>query len=226
MSPENDKNKPVVETSRLEDNPAIKASTTSKKDLSSASSQEALDNTWAELAQDWQSQPYEKVDVQALLTQTKKRTYWAKFLLGLNILATISIIIVVIVMWLSNSQDKTTMTYLIFAAVGSIVFVYYEIKIRLNAWQQISTSPDLAVKYAIKGIESSINYIRLTKFSCWFLVPAGSWYVIEMAKQNDKSIWLGLIIMNVSVGVMWGITHLFHLKRKTELAKLKTSMDE
>ena len=226
MSPENDKNKPVVETSRLEDNPAINASTTSKKELSSASSQEALDNTWAELAQDWQSQPYEKVNVQALLTQTKKRTYWAKFLLGLNILATISIIIVVIVMWLSNSQDKTTMTYLIFAAVGSIVFVYYEIKIRLNAWQQISTSPDLAVKYAIKGIESSINYIRLTKFSCWFLVPAGSWYVIEMAKQNDKSIWLGLIIMNVSVGVRWGITHLFHLKRKTELAKLKTSMDE
>lgn len=226
MSPENDKNKPVLETSRLEDNPAINASTTSKKEQSSASSQEALDNTWAELAQDWQSQPYEKVDVQALLTQTKKRTYWAKFLLGLNILATISIIIVVIVMWLRNSQDKTTMTYLIFAAVGSIVFVYYEIKIRLNAWQQISTSPDLAVKYAIKGIESSINYIRLTKFSCWFFVPAGNWYVIEMAQQSDKPLWLGLIMMNSAMALIWGMTHFFHLKRKTELAKLKTSVDE
>jgi hypothetical protein len=60
MRPENEKNKPVIE-----------ASTTSKKDQPSESSQEALDNTWAELTQDWQSQPYEKVDVQALLSQTK-----------------------------------------------------------------------------------------------------------------------------------------------------------
>ena len=212
MRSENEKNKSVIETS-----------ITSKKDQPSENSQEALDNTWAELTQDWQSQPYEKVDVQALLSQTKKRTFWAKFLLALNILATVCFIVVVIVMWLSNSQDKTTMTYLIFAAVGSVIFVYYEIKIRLIAWQQVSASPDMAVKNAIKGIESSINYIRLTKFSCWFLVPAGSWYVIEMAKQNDKSIWLGLIIMNVSVGVMWGITHLFHRKRKAELAKLKNT---
>jgi hypothetical protein len=212
MRSENEKNKPVIETS-----------ITSKKDQPSENSQEALDNTWAELTQDWQSQPYEKVDVQALLSQTKKRTFWAKFLLALNILATVCFIVVVIVMWLSNSQDKTTMTYLIFAAVGSVIFVYYEIKIRLIAWQQVSASPDMAVKNAIKGIESSINYIRLTKFSCWFLVPAGSWYVIEMAKQNDKSMWLGLIIMNVSVGVMWGITHLFHRKRKAELAKLKNT---
>ena len=212
MRSENEKNKPVIETS-----------ITSKKDQPSENSQEALDHTWAELTQDWQSQPYEKVDVQALLSQTKKRTFWAKFLLALNILATVCFIVVVIVMWLSNSQDKTTMTYLIFAAVGSVIFVYYEIKIRLIAWQQVSASPDMAVKNAIKGIESSINYIRLTKFSCWFLVPAGSWYVIEMAKQNDKSMWLGLIIMNVSVGVMWGITHLFHRKRKAELAKLKNT---
>lgn len=212
MRSENEKNKPVIETS-----------TTSKKAQSSESSQEALDNTWVELTQDWQSQPYEKVDVQALLSQTQKRTFWAKFLLALNILATVCFIVVVIVMWLSNSQDKTTMTYLIFAAVGSVIFVYYEIKIRLIAWQQVSASPDMAVKNAIKGIESSINYIRLTKFSCWFLVPAGSWYVIEMAKQNDKSMWLGLIIMNVSVGVMWGVTHLFHRKRKAELAKLKNT---
>ena len=212
MRSENEKNKSVIETS-----------ITSKKDQPSENSQEALDNTWAELTQDWQSQPYEKVDVQALLSQTKKRTFWAKFLLALNILATVCFIVVVIVMWLSNSQDKTTMTYLIFAAVGSVIFVYYEIKIRLIAWQQVSASPDMAVKNAIKGIESSINYIRLTKFSCWFLVPAGSWYVIEMAKQNDKSMWLGLIIMNVSVGVMWGITHLFHRKRKAELAKLKNT---
>lgn len=212
MRSENEKNKPVIETS-----------ITSKKDQPSENSQEALDHTWAELTQDWQSQPYEKVDVQALLSQTKKRTFWAKFLLALNILATVCFIVVVIVMWLSNSQDKTTMTYLIFAAVGSVIFVYYEIKIRLITWQQVSASPDMAVKNAIKGIESSINYIRLTKFSCWFLVPAGSWYVIEMAKQNDKSIWLGLIIMNVSVGVMWGITHLFHRKRKAELAKLKNT---
>jgi hypothetical protein len=135
-------------------------------------------------------------------------------------------IVVVIVLWMNNSQDKATISYLTFATIGSVVFVYYEIKIRLKAWKQISASPDLAIKNAIKGIESSINYIRLTKFSCWFLIPAGSWYVIEMAKQNDKSIWFGLIIMNVSVGVMWGITHLFHRKRKMELDKLTSSLSE
>ena len=36
-----------------------------------------LDEQWLSLSQDWQSQPYEKTDIQALLKQTKKRTLLA-----------------------------------------------------------------------------------------------------------------------------------------------------
>lgn len=222
-----------TDQSNLSNNSKVIEKNTTKEKLAdieqvkqTVQSSEVFDDTWAELSQDWQSQPYEKVDIKALLAQTRKRTFWAKFLLSLNILATISFIVVVIILWISDSQDTATMTYLIFGAVGSIIFVYYEINIRLNAWQQISVSPELAVKNAIKGVESSIQYIRLTKFSCWFLIPAGSWYVIEMAKQADKPIWLGLILMNGAVAVMWGITHCFHRKRNAELAQLKLSLNE
>ena len=226
MSKEGDKIKLAGENENPINSQTTSALLNTEQETQADSSAELSDDTWAELRQDWQSQPYQKVDVQALLTQTRNRTFWAKFLLAINILATMAFIVVVIVLWMNNSQDKATISYLTFATIGSVVFVYYEIKIRLKAWKQISASPDLAIKNAIKGIESSINYIRLTKFSCWFLIPAGSWYVIEMAKQNDKSIWFGLIIMNVSVGVMWGITHLFHRKRKMELDKLTSSLSE
>lgn len=193
----------------------------SLKSETRAESSQIADETWEKLSQDWQSQPYQSVNAHTLLAQTRKRTLWAKFLLAMNVVATISFIILVVVMWLGDSEDKTTLTYLIFAAVGSVIFVYYEIKIRLAAWQHVSASPNLAIVDAIKGIESSINYIRLTKFSCWFLVPSGSWYVFEMAKQGNSSVWLGLSIFNVSIAAMWGISDFFHRKRQTELTQLK-----
>lgn len=180
-----------------------------------------LDEQWEALSQDWQAQPFEKVDAKALLKQTKKRTFWAKGLLILNIVATLAFIIAVCVMLYSGSEDKTTLAYLIFGAAGSIIFVYYEIKIRLAVWKQVAASPEKAIENAIKGIESSISYIRLTKFSSFILVPACNWYVYEMAIQHGKAVLGGIITVNVTMAIMLAITHWFHVKRLKELKQLK-----
>lgn len=224
MSEEKESSKLTLKSEQAQNKSASTQAATIRKEDGCASrpdTTDTLDDSWAELSQDWQSQPYQKVDVQALLVQTKKRTFWAKFLLSLNVLATIAFIVAVGVMWMNDSKDTATMIYLVFGSVGSIVFVYFEIKIRLTAWRQVAASPEHAIDNAIKGIESSISYIRLTKFSCYFLVPVGCWYLVEMAQQDGKSIWGGLLIMNSIIAVMWIITHYFHCKRNAELKQLK-----
>ncbi|KGJ94930.1 hypothetical protein [Colwellia psychrerythraea] len=178
-----------------------------------------LDDNWLALSQDWQSQPYEKADVQALLKLTKKRTLLAKSLLAIDILATVGLIIALIVGLYLGDWGIATIAYLAFASLGSIIFVYYEIKIRLRIWQQCCDSPDKAVANAIAGVESSIKYIKLIKLSCWLLLPAANWYIYVMLKESEKSPWPPFIVMNSFVIVMWVITHWFHKKRHKELAK-------
>lgn len=179
----------------------------------------ALDDNWLALSRDWQSQPYEKTDIQALLKQTQKRTLLAKSLLAIDIIATVAIIIALLVGLYKGDWSTATIAYLTFGSLGSIVFVYYEIKIRLRIWQHSCDSPDNAVANAISGVESSIKYIKLIKLSCWFLLPAANWYIYVMIKESEKSPWPPFIVMNSFVIVMWLITHWFHKKRSGELAQ-------
>lgn len=180
-----------------------------------------FDQQWQALSQDWQSQPFDKVDIKALLKQTQKRTFWAKFLLALDIIATLAFIITVVVMWFNDSQDQATMAYLGFGAVISVVFVYYEVKYRLATWQQGAASPELAIENAINGIKSSISYIRLIKLFCFILLPAANWYVITITQQMDKPIWPSMLFINSFIVLIWGGADLFHRKRKLELANLR-----
>jgi hypothetical protein len=182
-----------------------------------------LDDDWLLLTQDWQNQPYEKTDIQALLKQTSKRTLLAKLLLLLDITATLGLFIALFVALYQGDWGTATVAYLAFGSIGSLVFVYYEIKIRLRSWQHCCDSPDKAVANAISGIESSIRYIQLTKLSCYCLLPAINWYLYAMIEKSEKSPWPAFIAANGIILVMWAITHWFYLQRNRELTQLRTA---
>ena len=186
----------------------------------SSSDEQSLDENWLLLSQDWQTQPYERTDVEALLKQTKKRTLLAKSLLALDIAATLALIVALLIGLYQGDWGTATIAYLTFGCIGSLVFVYYEIKIRLRIWQHCCDSPDKALANAISGIESSIRYIKLIKLSCYFLLPAANWYVYAMQEVADKFTWLPFFAMNGFIIVMWALTHWFHLKRNKELSQL------
>ena len=195
------------------------------EDADSASSSQAeltnvLDEQWLSLSQDWQSQPYEKTDIQALLKQTKKRTLLAKSLLVVDVIATLGLIIALLVGLYQGDWGTATIIYLAFGAITSVVFVYYEIKIRLRIWQHSCDSPDKAIVNAIAGVESSIKYIKLIKFSCWLLLPAVNWYIYAMIGETEKSPWPPFFVINMVIVSLWLISHWFHQKRTKELIQL------
>ena len=195
------------------------------EDADSASSSQAeltnvLDEQWLSLSQDWQSQPYEKTDIQALLKQTKKRTLLAKSLLVVDVIATLGLIIALLVGLYQGDWGTATIIYLAFGAITSVVFVYYEIKIRLRIWQHSCDSPDKAIVNAIAGVESSIKYIKLIKLSCWLLLPAVNWYIYVMIGETEKSTWLPFFVINMVIVSLWLISHWFHQKRTKELIQL------
>lgn len=176
-----------------------------------------LDENWLLLSQDWQAQPFEKTDIQALLKQTKKRTLLAKSLLALDVIATMGIFIALLVGLYQGDWGTATISYLLFGFITSVIFVFYEIKIRLRIWQHSCDSPDKAVENAIAGVESSIKYTKLIKLSCWILMPVANWYVYVMIQESEKSPWPPFLVMNSFIIIMWLITHWFYLKRDKEL---------
>jgi hypothetical protein len=219
-SPQNDKNQSFMQVEQAQNKSLDSDSLPKKDDQQTEAEINFVDEQWAELSQDWQSQPFTKVDVNALLKQTKKRTYLAKSLLGLDILATLGLVIAFIVGIYQGDWKTATLAYLAFGSILSIVFVYYEIKIRLKIWQQSCDSPDEAIDNAIAGCQSSIKYIQLIKLSCWLLLPAVNAYIYAMLTESEKSPWPPFIMINSFVLIMWGITHYFHKKRNVELKQL------
>lgn len=179
-----------------------------------------LDEQWLSLSQDWQSQPYEKTDIQTLLKQTKKRTLLAKSLLLIDAIATLGLIIALLVGLYQGDWGTATIAYLAFGAITSVVFVYYEIKIRLRIWKHSCDSPDKAVANAIAGVESSIKYIKLIKLSCWLLLPAVNWYIYAMIGETEQSPWQPFFVINMVIVSLWMVSHWFHKKRTKELSQL------
>jgi hypothetical protein len=179
-----------------------------------------LDEQWLTLSRDWQSQPYEKTDIQALLKQTKKRTLLAKSLLAIDAIATVGLITTLLVGLYQGDWGTATIAYLAFGAITSVVFVYYEIKIRLRIWQHSCDSPDKAVLNAIEGAESSIKYIKLIKLSCWLILPAANWYIYAMISGSEKSPWPPFFVINIVIVSLWLVSHWFHKKRTKELSQL------
>ena len=211
----------VVKPKKIDVLSLSKSDTLSDPDKKNPSHEESpLDENWLRLSQDWQDQPFEKTDIKKLLKQTKKRTLQAKFLLSLNVLATIAIVIMLIVAVYQGDWGTASIIYLSFGSVASIIFVYYEIKIRLHFWQQSCDSPDKAVTNAIEGIQSSIKYIKLTKLSFWLCLPLVNWYLYATIEESEKSPWPPFFVINAFMLIMWLITHWFEKKRVKELSEL------
>jgi len=179
-----------------------------------------LDEQWAAITQDWQTQPVQETDVVALLKQTKRRMLWAKFLLGLNALAVI-VIWFYFIMGLIHDEFGTPLnTYLGLTGLIMVILVYYEIKIRLKTWRQCCDSPDKAIDNALVACQSSIKYMILNKLACIPFAVMGNWFVITMAKEGDKPMWKGLIFVNLVLILIYIVSDKFHTKRKKEYQRL------
>jgi hypothetical protein len=182
-----------------------------------------LDETWAELAEDWQSQPYQKADISALLKKTKRRNRQSKLLFILDIAVTVLTLLAFCYGRYIAHWHEFTLSYLAIVALGSIGLVGYSYKIRIKAWRLIAQSPDKAIDTAIETCKSSIQYLKLIKYSCYFFIIPVNWYVWQMTIINNKSQLKGIIVSNLILLViyLWAVKR--QRTRKVELNALNAS---
>jgi len=188
-----------------------------------------IDEQWDSLVDDWQSQSYKHikhVDIDSLITQSKKRTLIAKAFIALNIMATIGLYISFFIGLYEGDWETPLMAYLGGGAVLSTVYVYYEIKIRVNTWKLSEGSPEQAVQRALSGIEGAIKYCWLMKISFWVLLPLMNWFTYEVGKMSDKPRLLAYAFGNGLLITSYLITHFYHKKRLKEKEQLVTSIKE
>jgi hypothetical protein len=179
-----------------------------------------LDEEWLSLTKDWQEQPFEKTDMSALVKKTKRRTYWAKSILVLDVLSTIFVFALFIYGCFVEQWSNSVQLFLLFFGIGSTVYVYYEVKYRLHAWQQNCGSPEKAVEHAIAGCESSIKFSKLVKLFSWLMFPSLNGFLYLMMIDSEKSLWPPIIITNILLVATVVITHIIENKRIAELALL------
>lgn len=218
-SPLNEKHKAILQTEAQAEN-VLDVSTLPENRNETPIDTSMIDEQWKSLTQDWQTQSFEKTDIQALLKQTKKRTLWAKSCFVLNIIATVGLLASFIYGVLEGEFGKPWNTYLGMGGLMSLIFVYYERKIRIKTWNQISDSPDKAIENALVGCESSIKYMVLTKWSCLPFGVLANWFVYSIGQEENKSVLLAFIFINVFIGIMYFITDVIHRKRKREQKEL------
>ena len=179
------------------------------------------EDDWLTMSEDWQSQPFTKIDIQRLSKQTQRRTLWAKVCLTLNTVVTLAIIMLFIYGLRQGDFSQTVNIYLGIGSMLSLIFTGYEFKIRLKAWQACCDSPDKAVQHAMTGIESSINYCRLTKLSMVALLMLLNWFFYAVSSQSEKNIWSVLIFVNGFILIVCIFTNIIQRKRKAEYQRLK-----
>ena len=184
-----------------------------------------LEDEWLAISEDWQSQPYEKVDMQSLLAQTKRKMNYSKAILAFDFFGTLILIVAAIYGYFIEQWETPTIIYLAVAGLLSIVFVYYEVKIRLASWRLFDINPENVIENAIAGCQSSIQYIMLVKLSCYGLMPLMNWYLVEIISMQEKAIVKPLVIANSLLIGMYLIAHYYHVKRKNELTQLTSSLD-
>lgn len=180
-----------------------------------------IDEQWDSLVDDWQSQSYKHIDINALIAQSKKRTLIAKAFIALNVIATIGLYVSFFIGLYEGDWDTPIMAYLGGGAVLSTVYVYYEIKIRVNTWKLSEGSPEQAVQRALSGIEGAIKYCWLMKISFLVLLPLMNWFAYEVAKTSEKSGLFGFVFVNSMLVISYGITHYYHKKRIREKVQLE-----
>lgn len=180
-----------------------------------------IDEQWESIVDDWQSQSYKHVDIDALIAQSKKRTLIAKSFIVLNIIATAGLYLSFFVGLYQGNWDAPLMAYLGGGAVLSTIYVFYEIKIRMNTWKLNEGSPEQAVHRALSGIDGAIKYCLLMKVSFLVLLPLMNWFAYETSKTSEKSVLFGFIFVNGMLVISYAVTHYYHKKRIREKNQLE-----
>jgi hypothetical protein len=178
------------------------------------------EETWAELTQDWQSQATPKTDVAALVKSTRKRMRAAKFCFALNIIATLGLILAFFYGIFDGQWGKPFNVYLGLGGLLSVVFVYFETKVRLATWAQISDSPEKAIENAIASSESSMKYMLITKISFLPFLPLINWFIYTVSQTNNKDALPGYLMANGFMLGVYLVVEYLHQKRKREYQQL------
>ncbi len=213
----------LPQKNRIADSEADKESPTSDEQPIDSS---ILDEQWLALSQDWQTQPVKKTDVSALLKQTKRRTQGAKVCFALNILATLGLVIAFLYGVFDNQLGDPFNTYLGGGALLSIIFLYFETKIRLNTWRQLCDSPEKAIVNAISACQSSVKYMAMTKISFLPFLLLMNWFVYEIGQLKEKDVIDGYLMANGFMLIMYIVVEYFHRKRKKQYKQLSKSLSE
>ena len=226
MNEENDKSKMATESKQRQEKCVPNTTQFMRKKERSAESNEMLDDTWAELTQDWQAQPTAKTDIAALVKRTRRRTYGAKLCFILNILATLSILIAFVYGIYQGEWGEPVNIYLGFGGLFSIAFIYFEMKVRVAAWSKLSDSPEKAIDNAISGCESSMKYMRITQISLLPFLPLVNWFIYSLAQTSSKAVLPAYLFANGFMLVVFIVVDYLYRKRKKErqqLLKIKSA---
>jgi hypothetical protein len=181
---------------------------------------EMLDDAWAELSQDWQTQPTQKTDISALIKRTRRRTRGAKFCFALNILATLGLVLAFLYGIFDDQLGDPVNTYIGLGGLISLIFVYFETKLRLATWSQLCDSPEKAIANAIAGSESSMKYMWITKISFLPFLPLVNWFVYTVGQTSEKPLLLAFLMANGFMLGMYAVVEYLHRKRKKEYQQL------
>lgn len=223
-TPLTEKSKSSIVQGNIQENVLNVSKSALKKDDKVEVVPSILDEQWAEMSQDWQSQPVPTTDVIVLLKKTQRRNRHSKILFAADSIVTILLIISFIYGLYVDDWSTPTMNYLGFGSLASIGFVAYSFKIRLNAWNMIAQSPDKAIETAIATCKSSIQYLKMMKYSTYIFFLPMNWYVWEMSKFNDKPVLRGIIVANLILLVIYLWAHKRQLVRTQELQNLNETL--
>jgi len=185
-----------------------------------------LDEQWDDLMEDWQSQPYEKVDIDKLVKQMKKRTFFAKAVLFLDVIATISLFSALYYVLTEEPDDVATAIYVGIGAVGSLIYTIIEFNIRIKTWRLDASDPKQAFEKNISGLKGAIQYANLWIYSCYIMFPMVNWYIWELGKTTEKSVLPAYLFANGLVAIMIIGAYLYKAKRVKELEGTNKTINE
>lgn len=224
-SPLNEKSKVTLQT-KIQAESVLDVTSLPKRSDNEPLDTSVLDEQWAEMTQDWQTQPFVKTNMSALVQQTKRSIYRAKALLAFDVIGTVLLLLAVAYGYFVKQWQTPTLIYLAIAGFLSIFFVYYEIKIRLASWRLSEINPENIIENAIANTKASIQYIRLIKLSCYVLIPLMNWYIVEIVTLKEKPLLFPLLFSNSFILVMFLISHYFHRKKNKELKQIQSYASE
>jgi len=224
-SPLNEKSKVTLQT-KTQAESTLDVTSLPKRNEDESPDTSVLDEQWAEMSQDWQTQPFVKTDMSSVVQRTKQSIFRAKALLAFDVFGTVLLLFAVVYGYFIAHWQTPTLIYLGIAGFLSIFFVYYEIKIRLSSWRLFEINPENIIDNAIANVKASIQYIKLIKLSCYAIIPLMNWYIVEMVTLKEKPLLVPLVLSNGFILVMFLISHYFHLKKNKELEQIESYNSE